>query len=80
MAAAIATCFSDKLHASKHRRFYANSLTQYPNLWEKESFYTEDELYLLHQLENDLVKSKSHDDVMENLRQVLKLDEVWLFD
>ena len=42
----------------------------------KESFYTEDGLYLLHQLESDLVKSKSHDDVMENLRQVLKLDEV----
>ena len=77
MAAAIATCFSDKLHASKHRRFYANSLTQYTDfLRKKESFYSEDELYLLHQLENDLVKSKSHDDVMENLRQVLKLDEV----
>ena len=52
------------------------ALPNAPTFEKKESFYTEDELYLLHQLENDLVKSKSHDDVMENLRQVLKLDEV----
>lgn len=47
-----------------------------PTFEKKESFYTDDELYLLHQLENNLVKSKSHDDVMEDLKQVLKLDEV----
>lgn len=52
------------------------ALPNTPTFEKKESFYYEDELYLLHQLENDLVKSKSHDDVMENLRQVLKLDEV----
>lgn len=56
------------------------ALPNTPTFKKKESSYTDDELYLLHQLENDLVKSKSHDDVMENLRQVLKLDEVWLFD
>ncbi len=52
------------------------ALPNTPTFKKKESSYTDDELYLLHQLENDLVKSKSHDDVMENLRQVLKLDEV----
>lgn len=56
------------------------ALPNTPTFEKKESFYNEDEQYLLYQLENDLVKSKSHDDVMENLRQVLKLDEVWLFD
>ena len=29
-----------------------------------------------HQLENGLVKSTSHEDVMKNLKQVLKLDEI----
>jgi hypothetical protein len=52
------------------------ALPNTPTFEKKASFYTDDELYLLHQLENDLVKSKSHDDVMENLRQVLKLDEI----
>lgn len=56
------------------------ALPNTPTFEKKESFYTDDELYLLHQLENGLVKTKSHDEVMDNLRRVLKLDEVWLFD
>lgn len=42
----------------------------------KNSFYTEDELSLLYQLENNLVPTKTNEEVMENLRKVLKLDEV----
>ncbi|WP_338705615.1 hypothetical protein [Pasteurella multocida] len=41
----------------------------------KHHFYTDDELELLHQLENNLVATKTHDQVMENLRKVLHLDE-----
>lgn len=37
--------------------------------------YTDDELELLHQLENNLVATKTHDQVMENLRKALHLDE-----
>ena len=43
---------------------------------EKEPLYTNEELHLLRQLENGLVKSTSHEDVMKNLKQVLKLDEI----
>ena len=42
----------------------------------KEPLYTNEELHLLHQLENGLVKSTSHENVMKNLKQVLKLDEI----
>ena len=42
----------------------------------KDGFYTEDELVLLHQLENGLLPTKTNEEVMENLRKVLKLDEV----
>ncbi len=45
-------------------------------LKEKESFYTNDEQYLLELLESDAVKTKSHEEVMENLRKALKLDKV----
>ncbi|WP_173425305.1 hypothetical protein [Muribacter muris] len=38
-------------------------------------FYTDDELALLYKLENGLVEAKSHDQVMENLRKTLGLDE-----
>lgn len=43
---------------------------------EKEPFYTDEELHLLELLESGVVKTKSHDEVMENLRKVLTLDEV----
>lgn len=36
-------------------------------------FYTDDEQVLLQQLEQGVVKSKSHDQVMENLRKTLGL-------
>lgn len=39
------------------------------------SFYTEDEIALLYQLENGLVETKSQDQVMENLRHRLGLIE-----
>lgn len=39
------------------------------------AFYTDDEQHLLHQLENGLVPTKSHDQVMENLRKKLGLTE-----
>ena len=42
----------------------------------KEPLYTNGGLHLLHQLEHGLVKSTSHEDVMKNLKQVLKLDEI----
>ena len=42
----------------------------------KEPLYTNEELHLLHHLENGVVKSTSHEDVMKNLKQVLKLDEI----
>lgn len=38
-------------------------------------FYTEDELALLNQLEQGLVETLSHDQVMENLRHKLGLNE-----
>lgn len=38
-------------------------------------FYTDDELALLEQLENGQVATKSHDQVMENLRHKLNLAE-----
>lgn len=38
-------------------------------------FYTEDELDLLYKLENGLVETKTHDQVMENLRNRLGLTE-----
>lgn len=38
-------------------------------------FYTNDELALLHGLENGQVETLSHDQVMENLRKKLGLDE-----
>lgn len=44
-----------------------------------QSFYTNDELDLLHQLENGLIETKSHAQVMEDLRKKLesrKNDEV----
>lgn len=41
----------------------------------KDHFYTDDEQALLYQLENGLVKTKSNDQVMENLRRVLGLTE-----
>lgn len=41
----------------------------------KYSFYTEDEMALLYQLENGLVQTKSHDQVMEDLRKALNLEE-----
>ena len=42
----------------------------------KDGFYTEDELVLLHQLENGLLPTKTHEQVMIDLRRELKLDEV----
>lgn len=42
---------------------------------QKQSFYTESELDLLHKLENGLVPTKTHDQVMENLRKALGLEE-----
>lgn len=38
-------------------------------------FYTDDELELLYKLENDLVETKSHHQVMEDLRKKLGLSE-----
>lgn len=35
------------------------------------TFYTDDELDLLHKLENGLVATATHDQVMENLRNTL---------
>lgn len=52
------------------------ALPNNPTFEAKEQFYTDEELHLLYQLENGLIKTKSHDEVMNNLRQVLKLDEV----
>lgn len=43
---------------------------------DKERYYTEDELHLLYQLENGLVPVRSHDEVMDNLKRALKLDEI----
>ena len=51
-------------------------LPQNSLLKEKKSFYTDEEQHLLEQLEKGLVKTKSHNKVMENLRKVLELDEV----
>ncbi|HHW7567812.1 MULTISPECIES: hypothetical protein [Mannheimia] len=42
---------------------------------QKKSFYTDDELELLDKLEKGLVETKSHDQVMENLRKKLGLTE-----
>lgn len=39
------------------------------------AFYTADELDLLHKLENGLVETASHEQVMENLRKTLGLTE-----
>ncbi|QPB42821.1 hypothetical protein [Rodentibacter haemolyticus] len=41
----------------------------------KYSFYTDDELALLYKLENGLVPTKTHDQVMENLRKALHLED-----
>lgn len=38
-------------------------------------FYTDDELELLYKLENGLVETKSHHQVMEDLRKKLGLSE-----
>lgn len=40
-----------------------------------QSFYTNDELDLLHQLENGLIETKSHAQVMEDLRKKLGITE-----
>lgn len=53
-------------------------ITLSPNFLEKDTkkpFYTNDELDLLHKLENGLVETKSHDQVMEDLRKKLGLSE-----
>ncbi|WGE91152.1 hypothetical protein [Actinobacillus genomosp. 1] len=42
---------------------------------QKQRFYTDDELDLLYKLENGLVPTKTHDQVMENLRKALGLEE-----
>lgn len=52
------------------------ALPNNPPLEAKESLYTDEEMHLLHQMENGLIKTKSHEEVMDNLRLVLKLDEV----
>lgn len=39
------------------------------------SFYTEEELALLYQLENGLAATQSHEQVMENLKRRLGLGE-----
>lgn len=39
------------------------------------TFYTTDELDLLHKLENGLVATTTHEQVMENLRNALGLAE-----
>lgn len=44
-------------------------------LEKQKHFYTDDELDLLHKLENGLVETKSHDQVMEDLRKKLGLSE-----
>lgn len=41
----------------------------------KYSFYTEAEIALLYQLEHNLVQTKSHDQVMEDLRKALNLED-----
>lgn len=51
-------------------------LPQNELLKEKEPFYTNDEQHLLKLLEQGAVKTKSQDEVMQNLRKVLRLDEV----
>lgn len=40
----------------------------------KHRFYTDDEVALLSQLEQGLVETLSHDQVMENLRKKLELN------
>lgn len=41
----------------------------------QKNFYTEDELALLYKLEKGLIETKSHDQVMEDLRKKLGLSE-----
>lgn len=38
-----------------------------------QTFYTEEEQQLLEQLENGLIKTHSHEEVMKSLRQALNL-------
>lgn len=41
----------------------------------EQDFYTIDEIELLHKLENGLIGTASHDQVMENLRKTLGITE-----
>ena len=41
-----------------------------------QTFEKKEPLYTNEELENGLVKSTSHEDVMKNLKDVLKLDEI----
>ena len=68
--------FSDKLPLYEKGGIMQIALPNTQTFEKKEPLYTNEELHLLHQLENGLVKSTSHEDVMKNLKQVLKLDEI----
>ena len=52
------------------------ALSPQPLFKQKEAYYTEEEQYLLEQLEKGIVKTISHEQVMIDLRRELKLDEV----